>query len=136
MIRFFSENKFELPHKRETKKRLTLLLSNEGYKAGDINYIFCSDAYLLEINTLHLQHDYYTDIITFNYSELPTINSDIYISTDRVFENAQSLNIPFETELMRVMIHGLLHLCGYKDKTPDEQLQMRAKEEYYLHLQA
>ena len=99
-----------------------------------INYIFCSDDYLLEINRTHLKHDYYTDIITFDLSESEAIESDIYISIDRVQDNAKQFITEFEKELLRVIAHGLLHLIGYNDKTEEEQIIMRKKEEACLSL--
>jgi rRNA maturation RNase YbeY len=99
-----------------------------------INYIFCSDEYLLEVNRNYLQHDYYTDIITFDLSETEVIESDIYISIDRVQDNANQYNANTQTELLRVIAHGLLHLIGYNDKTEDEQTIMRNKEEACLSL--
>ena len=99
-----------------------------------INYIFCSDNFLLEINRTHLQHDYYTDIITFDLSESDAIESDIYISIDRVKDNANQFNTDSQNELLRVIAHGLLHLIGYNDKSKDEQIIMRNKEEACLSL--
>ncbi|MCL4107804.1 UNVERIFIED_CONTAM: hypothetical protein GTU68_027189 [Idotea baltica] len=100
-----------------------------------INYIFCSDEYLLEINQNYLKHDYYTDIISFPYSEKPSpLQGDIFISIDRVMENAKDREISFEKELLRVVSHGFLHFCGYKDKTEEEQENMRRKEEEMMQL--
>jgi len=106
------------------EKRLILLL----------NYIFCSDEYLLEVNQDYLEHDYYTDIITFDNSETNEIEGDIFISVERIKENSQSLKTTFENELMRVMVHGVLHLFGYRDKSTDEEKIMRSKEDAYLSL--
>ncbi len=106
----------------------------EGKQLGDISYVFCSDDYLLDINQRFLEHDYYTDIITFDYSEGNIISGDLMISIDRVKDNASQLELPFEDELRRVMIHGILHLCGYKDKTEEEEKLMREKENFYLKL--
>jgi len=98
-----------------------------------LSYIFCSDEYLLNINRQFLQHDYYTDIITFDLSETPdAITGEIYISLDRVKDNAQELQTPYKKELLRIIIHGALHLCGHKDKSPDQQKQMRIKENEQL----
>ncbi|GLR18916.1 rRNA maturation RNase YbeY [Portibacter lacus] len=100
-----------------------------------INYIFCSDEYLLDINRNYLQHDYYTDIISFPYHEKPNpLQGDIFISIDRVKENAADLKIDFNTELLRVISHGLLHFCGFKDKTSEDQQIMREKEEEMMNL--
>lgn len=115
-------------------KWLTQCVDSEGFNLGDINYIFCNDAYLLNINKTYLNHDYLTDIITFNYNENQTINSDLFISIDRVIDNAKSFGTPLEQERNRVIIHGLLHLVGYDDKSPEEQAVMRAKEDFYLAL--
>jgi len=101
---------------------------------GDINYIFCTDDYLLKINKQYLNHDFYTDIITFDYCEDDIINSDIYISIDRVKENSKDLNLPFAEELNRVLIHGVLHLVGFKDHTDKEKEQMRRREDNCLNL--
>ena len=101
---------------------------------GDLTIIFCSDDYLLEVNREHLNHDYYTDIITFDYSDFPTVSGDLFISVDRVKENATDFNVSFEHELHRVIIHGFLHLCGYFDKTNEDELLMRSKENQALSL--
>lgn len=106
-------------------------ITEEGKQLESISYIFCSDAYLHEINVSYLQHDTYTDIITFPYHSNP-IEGDIFISIDRVKENAITYGVGFEDELHRVMIHGVMHLCGYKDKTSAEKKQMSAKENEYL----
>lgn len=103
-------------------------------KVGEINYIFCSDKRILEINKQYLQHDYYTDIITFDYSEQDSIDGDIYIGTETVMSNAVLFGVPFDTELHRVIIHGILHLCGYKDKTPETEKIMHEKENEALNL--
>jgi len=109
-------------------------IRKEAHKPGDISYIFCSDKYLLKINRDYLNHDYYTDIITFDYSQGKTISGDLFISIDRVKENANQYKVSFQEELKRVMIHGVLHLCGYSDKSPRHARQMREKEDYYLSL--
>jgi rRNA maturation RNase YbeY len=93
----------------------------ENYNLGDISLIFCSDEYLLDINRTHLDHDYYTDIITFDYTDNQIVSGDLFISIDRVRDNATDFNVSFEHELYRVIIHGVLHLCGYKDKSEDEE---------------
>ncbi len=115
---------------------LNSAISNEGMRTGQLEISFMSDSSLLKINQEHLQHDFFTDIITFEYSEGKSISGDILISVDRVRENAKKFDVPFVDELHRVMIHGVLHLCGYKDKTEAEQLNMRAKEDYYLSLRS
>jgi rRNA maturation RNase YbeY len=106
----------------------------EDKELGDVTIIFCSDDYLLEVNREHLNHDYYTDIITFDYSDFPTVSGDLFISVDRVKENATDFNVSFEHELHRVIIHGFLHLCGYFDKTNEDELLMRSKENQALSL--
>ena len=110
-------------------------VSLQEYKElGDVTIIFCSDDYLLEVNRQHLEHDYYTDIITFDYSDFPIVSGDLFISFDRVKENASDFNVSFEHELHRVIIHGFLHLCGYFDKTNEDQILMRSKENQALSL--
>ena len=132
MINFFSETGFELDEATELSVKLERLIINEGFNLGEINYIFCDDNYLLEVNKEYLNHDYYTDIISFDYSENKMISGDIFISIDRVFENSKSFEKTFDHELRRVMFHGLLHFCGYKDKTDSEKEKMRKKEDFYL----
>lgn len=110
------------------------MISRESKSCGDLNFIFCSDEYLLAINKTYLKHDYFTDIITFNYNEGDTVSGDIYISTDRIAENAKERNFPLELELRRVMIHGILHLLGYDDKDPASRAIMRAQEDFCLTL--
>ncbi|GAB3246153.1 rRNA maturation RNase YbeY [Larkinella harenae] len=134
MIRFFTEDTpFNLPHKLPTRQWLTALAKREGFGIGELNYIFCSDEYLLQVNREYLAHDYYTDIITFDNSEEENrLEGDIFVSIDRVRDNARQLNIPEEQELRRVLAHGLLHLSGYGDKTDDEVRLMRQKEEESL----
>lgn len=119
---------FKLKEKAKLKFWIKFITEKEKHKIGTINYVFCNDAELLEINIKHLNHNTYTDIITFDYTEGLKINSDIYISTERVVENAKKFNVSFEEELHRVMIHGVLHLCGYKDKTKQDSDLMRKKE--------
>ncbi len=113
---------------------LSYSVKNENKIVGEISYIFCSDEYLYDINLKHLKHDTLTDIITFDYCEEKIVNGDIYISIDRIKENAKLFNNSIENELHRVMIHGVMHLCGYKDKTPEDQNVMSAKEDFYLNL--
>ncbi|GAB3933024.1 rRNA maturation RNase YbeY [Larkinella terrae] len=134
MIRFFTEDiKFTLSQKIPTRQWLTRLATREGFSVGELNYIFCSDEYLLQVNREYLEHDYYTDIITFDNSEEENrLEGDIFVSIDRVRDNAQQLQIAEEQELRRVLAHGLLHLCGFGDKTDDEVALMRRKEEESL----
>lgn len=131
MIQFFYEN---LPESVNTeyKKWLEDLILSEEKKLGEINYIFCDDEYLLKVNQDYLQHDYYTDIITFDYVKGKTISGEIFVSLQRISDNASTLSRNYEEELRRVLAHGILHLCGYKDKTEAEELQMRGKEDLYL----
>ena len=134
MIHFFFENidKFSLSDR--TKDWLINLITNEGKKAGEINYIFCDDEYLLKINQDFLDHDYYTDIITFDQVRGKTISGEIFVSLQRIKDNASLISKNYEEEKKRVIAHGILHLCGYKDKTEEEQKTMRAKEDFYLSL--
>ena len=107
---------------------------SENHQLGDISLIFCSDEYLLDMNRTHLDHDYYTDIITFDYTDNQIVSGDLFISVDRVRENASDFNVSFQHELHRVIIHGVLHLCGYKDKSNDEEKLMRTKENNALSM--
>ncbi len=137
MISIFTEGikKKELKGKRIIYKNIKDLIAREGNKIpGDINIILCNDAYLLEINKKYLNHDTLTDIITFDYCEEKIVSGDIYISIDRVEENAKLFNQDNERELTRVIFHGVLHLLGYKDKSDTEQKEMRGKEDFYLNL--
>jgi rRNA maturation RNase YbeY len=104
----------------------------EGRRRGNVAVIFCGDEFLLELNRQHLGHDYHTDIITFDYSEGDVISGDLFIGVGTVLRNAESYGVPLGEELHRVIIHGVLHLCGYKDKTPAEARRMHAKEDFYL----
>ncbi len=128
---FWDDVSFTLPQRSKIKSWLRSVFSHENQELRLLNIIFTSDVKLLEINVKHLKHNYYTDIITFCLEEDP-ICAELYISVDRVKDNAEQLRIPFITELCRVMVHGSLHLCGYSDKTQDEILVMRNKEDYYL----
>jgi len=133
-IRFqFADLRFSLKERTRLKAFLLHLAEEEGRRVEAVHYIFCTDAYLLEINRSHLNHDTYTDIITFPYSEAGApLHSDIFISVERVRENALAFDVAFETELYRVMFHGLLHLCGYKDKSKAEVQLMRQREDFWL----
>ena len=132
MIHFFYENTEENIDE-SLKKWVAEIIINEGKKPGEINYIFCDDEYLLKINRDYLQHDYYTDIITFDSVKGKTINGEIFVSLQRVSDNASALSVSRQQELKRVLAHGILHLCGYKDKTDEEILKMRRKEEFYIN---
>jgi rRNA maturation RNase YbeY len=116
----------------QNKKWLNQVISNESKREGDITYIFCDDDYLLEKNIRFLNHNTLTDVITFDYCEEKSVSGDIFISIERVKENSEIFKVDFLTELNRVMVHGLLHLLGYKDKTEKESNLMRKKENYYL----
>ena len=118
--------------RRQLKSWLTLVINSENKKLGAVNYIFCSDEYLLQVNRQYLDHDYFTDIITFDYVEGITISGDIFVSVDRVRENAQQYKVSFDEELRRILVHGVLHLIGYPDKEPEEKRIMTFKEDYYL----
>ncbi len=134
MIRFFNEDvPYKLPQKQAVRQWLKTQATLEGKTVGDLNYIFCSDEYLLRVNREHLEHDYYTDIITFDTAEPGgPIEGDIFISVERVADNAAQFGQDVLVEMHRVLAHGLLHLCGYGDKTPDEQARMREKENEWL----
>jgi probable rRNA maturation factor len=129
MIQYISEgvNPPDL-QKQKTNRWIKETAAEYGKKAGDIAYIFCSDERILEVNKQYLQHDYYTDIITFDYSEGQIISGDIFISIDTVKTNAEEFGVTFEQELNRILIHGILHLCGQDDKTPELRLEMTRKE--------
>ncbi len=129
MVSFNNQSiSFKLKDKNKLKQWIKTITEKEKHQLGTINYIFCTDDELLEINLKHLNHNTLTDIITFDYTEGKTINSDIFISIIRVLENAEKFKVTFDDELHRVMIHGILHLCGYKDKTKADAEMMRKKE--------
>lgn len=132
----YADRKLNFNSKRFLKSFVAGLFSKEGRALGELNYVFCSDDFLLDINKRFLDHDYYTDIITFGLSGegSEVIEGEIYISVDRVADNAKQLDIPFADELCRVVFHGALHLCGYGDKTKREIAVMRNKEDEYLRL--
>ena len=135
MITFSSEStNFDLKGKLKTKKWISEVIKSQGKKVGDISYLFCDDAYLIEVNRTYLNHDTYTDIITFDYVEGELISGDIMISVERVAENAKLYGATFEQELHRVIIHGVLHLLGQKDKSKADAVGMRNKENKALDL--
>lgn len=134
MIQFFFEDIDPIEIDYRTNEWLQKLIVLEGKKVGKINYIFLSDDGLLKVNRDFLQHDYYTDVITFDYVKGKTISADIFVSLPRISENAISHLKDFNSELHRVLAHGLLHLCGYKDKTEEEITEMRSKEDFYLNI--
>jgi len=132
-IFFEDTDEFDLS-KLNVESNIEKLVTNEDRTLGDVNYILCSDAYLLDINRQYLNHDYYTDVISFDYCEDNVISGDIFISVDTVADNAKEYGVTFEKELARVMIHGVLHFVGYNDKSDEEVPIMRAKENQYLSL--
>ncbi|WP_439153101.1 rRNA maturation RNase YbeY [Winogradskyella sp.] len=132
MINFNYETDFKLVNPSLRAEWISNVINEEDCKEGEINYIFCSDDYLHKINVEFLNHDTLTDIISFDYSVGKKLQGDIYISIDRVKENATLYKVDFKDELARVMVHGVLHCCGYKDKSEKEVEVMRSKEDYYL----
>jgi len=134
MIEFHFEKEVDISDTESIGKWIADLISNESYRLDTINYIFCSDEDLLKRNIEFLNHDTLTDIISFDYTIGKLISGDIFISVDRVSENAKEFGVSFLEELHRVMAHGVLHYCGYKDKTTEDKLEMRRKEDYYLSL--
>ena len=129
MISFNYELDFLLQNEEQYEAWIASIIASEGFHLGEINYIFCTDEYLHEINVKYLDHDTLTDIISFDYTEGQVVSGDIFISLDRVKENASDFSVAFEVELLRVMAHGILHYCGYKDKSDADEMQMRQKEE-------
>lgn len=134
MISFNYETNFSLNNEAELSKWISQVIISEGFIEGELNYIFCNDEYLLKLNIEYLNHDTLTDIISFDYTLGKQINGDIYISTERVLENSKDFDVSFIEELKRVMVHGVLHYCGYKDKTKSESKLMREKENHYLKI--
>ncbi|MDD7456275.1 MAG: rRNA maturation RNase YbeY [Bacteroidales bacterium] len=135
MIRYYNENvTFSLSGKRFNNRWLKAVAESENFSIGDMSIIYCSDSYILNMNRRFLKHDYYTDIITFDYSKGRVLSGDLFISIDSVKDNAASFGDTFDNELNRVMVHGVLHLMGYDDHTEDEQKMMRLKENEYLAL--
>lgn len=134
-IRFFDADvKNNLKGKKLVKKFIEQIFLKEAVPLEGVDYVFCSDEYLLKINTSFLQHDFYTDIITFDLSEGEEVKGEVYISLERVKENASMHQASYQEEVLRVIFHGALHLCGYRDKKKSEIKEMRAKEDYYLRL--
>ena len=132
-ISFYNEDvNYRLLYKEKIRLWLLKVIKEEKKQAGNISFIFCSDEYLLEINLQYLSGDYLTDVITFDFTENNLISGDVFISVDRVKENAKLFQQKYYHEMLRVILHGILHLCGYKDKTDKEEKQMREKEDYYL----
>ncbi|RZK12384.1 MAG: rRNA maturation RNase YbeY [Flavobacterium sp.] len=134
MISFNYESDFELNNETAYAEWLSKVIISEDKKEGDINYIFCDDEYLHKINVEYLQHDTLTDIISFDYSVGSELHGDIFVSIERVQDNAKDFNVSFEDELKRVLVHGILHYCGYKDKSEEDEALMRQKEEVKMQL--
>ena len=136
MINFHSEAiNFKVVNPIKTKRWLKSVIKAEGFELSEINYVFCNDEYLHSINFEYLDHDTLTDIITFDNSEEDElIEGDIFVSIERIIDNTKDFNTTFEQEFKRVIVHGILHLCGYCDKTDENEKQMREKEDYYLRL--
>lgn len=129
---FYQGVKVTLQHRTRLKNYIQSIFKKEGKKLLSINYIYCTDKALLEINRQFLSHDFYTDIITFDLSDANEVQAEIYISVDRVKDNAVQLGVSFKSEMHRVIFHGVLHLCGYKDKSKHEKEEMRKMENLYL----
>ncbi|MCV9929677.1 rRNA maturation RNase YbeY [Flavobacterium sp. LS1R49] len=129
MINFNYETDFVLDNEVAFEEWLSAVILSENKKEGEISYIFCNDEYLHKINVEYLNHDTLTDIISFDYTVGNELNGDIFVSVERVRDNATDFNVPFENELKRVLAHGILHYCGYKDKSESEAALMRSKEE-------
>ncbi|WP_438963838.1 rRNA maturation RNase YbeY [Winogradskyella sp.] len=132
MINFNFETILHLEEEKRLKEWIAEAVAAEEFLVGEINYVFCTDEYLHKINLQYLNHDMYTDIISFDYRVGKQLHGDIFISVDRVRENATKFEVDFNSELLRVLIHGILHFCGYKDKLDNEVNVMRAKEDYYV----
>ncbi|WP_405294476.1 rRNA maturation RNase YbeY [Algibacter sp. Ld11] len=134
MINFNYETDFNLEEEEVVSQWIIDAISNEGFKLEEINYVFCDDEYLHKLNVEFLDHDTLTDVISFDYSVGKIVQGDIFISVERVIDNAKDFEVEFDSELKRVIVHGVLHYCGYKDKTESDASLMREKEEYYLNL--
>ena len=135
LVSFHQEDvNIRLLHKPQIISWILTAIKKEGLTAGSVNIVFCSDKYLLNLNREYLDHDTFTDIITFDYRNGKTVSGDIFISTERVKENAGTYKVPFRDELHRVIIHGILHLCGYKDKNKKAKMEMTEREDFYLSL--
>ena len=132
MIEFNTVNDFEISNADVINSWLQGVIQDEKKELGELNYIFCDDEYLHKMNVQFLDHDTLTDVISFDYTQGNLISGDVYISTERVKDNALDFKVSFQDELHRVMVHGLLHYCGYKDKNDVDVEVMRAKEDYYL----
>ncbi len=134
MISFNYETDFELENEAQYEDWISRIIESEGFDEGEINYIFCDDEYLHKINVEYLDHDTLTDIISFDYTVGNVLQGDIFVSVERVKDNANDFNVSFEEELKRVLSHGVLHYCGYKDKSPEDEALMRSKEEEKMQM--
>ena len=134
MISFNYETDFELENEEQYEDWISRIIESEGFDEGEINYIFCDDDYLHKINVEYLDHDTLTDIISFDYTVGNLIQGDIFVSVERVQDNAKDFNVSFEEELKRVLSHGVLHYCGYKDKSLEDEAVMRSKEEEKMQM--
>jgi rRNA maturation RNase YbeY len=134
MISFNYETDFELENEAHYEDWISRIIESEGFDEGEINYIFCDDEYLHKINVEYLDHDTLTDIISFDYTVGNLIQGDIFVSVERVKDNANDFKVSFEEELKRVLSHGVLHYCGYKDKSPKDEALMRSKEEEKMQM--
>ena len=134
MISFNYETDFELKNEAQYEDWISRIIESEGFDEGEINYIFCDDEYLHKINVEYLDHDTLSDIISFDYTVGNLIQGDIFVSVERVKDNANDFNVSFEEELKRVLSHGVLHYCGYKDKSPKDEALMRSKEEEKMQM--
>ena len=134
MISFNYETDFELENEAQYEDWISRIIESEGFDVGEINYIFCDDEYLHKINVEYLDHDTLTDIISFDYTVGNLIQGDIFVSVERVKDNAKDFKVSFEEELKRVLSHGVLHYCGYKDKSPKDEALMRSKEEEKMQM--
>ncbi len=134
MISFNYETDFELENEALYEDWISRIIESEGFDEGEINYIFCDDEYLHKINVEYLDHDTLTDIISFDYTVGNVLQGDIFVSIERVKDNANDFNVSFEEELKRVLSHGVLHYCGYKDKSPEDEALMRSKEEEKMQM--
>ncbi len=134
MISFNYETDFELKNEAQYEDWISRIIESEGFDEGEINYIFCDDEYLHKINVEYLDHDTLTDIISFDYTVGNLIQGDIFVSVERVQDNANDFKVSFEEELKRVLSHGVLHYCGYKDKSPEDEALMRSKEEEKMQM--
>jgi rRNA maturation RNase YbeY len=134
MISFNYETDFELENEAHYEDWISRIIESEGFDEGEINYIFCDDEYLHKINVEYLDHDTLTDIISFDYTVGNLIQGDVFVSIERVQDNASDFNVSFEEELKRVLSHGVLHYCGYKDKSPKDEALMRSKEEEKMQM--